>query len=151
MHPCDDTNTLGVVVDKDDLEDELREYADGREATMQNLADQAQESASAAAASATAAEGSKNAAYAATSQADYYQRQARTFAQEAAGERYGAQQAANAAAASAEQAQQSIDNAKFFDLYVDEDGHLIYAYTTNLSGLDFNIIDHKNLEVSIDG
>ena len=137
------------------LEDELTDHAEALKTDLEGYVETVEgemtDLKDAAAASAAAAEGSKNAAAVSASSADYYQRLARTYAVEAGSEKYGAQQAANAAAASAEQAQQSIDNAKFFDLYVDEDGHLIYAYTTNLSGLDFNIIDHKNLEVSIDG
>jgi hypothetical protein len=129
---------------KDALEDELREYADGREATMQNLASQAASSASAAASSATAAAGS---ATAASGSKDAAAASATAAAESAA----SASNSKDAAAASAEQAQQSIDNAKFFELYVDENGHLIYAYTTNLSGLDFEIKDHKDLEVIISG
>ena len=129
---------------KDALEDELREYADGREATMQNLASQAASSASAAAASATAAAGS---ATAASGSKDAAAASATAAAESAA----LASNYKDAAAASAEQAQQSIDNAKYFELYVDENGHLIYAYTTNLSGLDFEIKDHKDLEVIISG
>lgn len=136
---------------KNDLEDELREYADEREATMQDLADQAAASATNARNDASRAQAyAVNASNSAT-QADTAKRQAQTMAQEAYSERLKAQQAANNAAASAEQAQESVDNMKYFELYVDENGHLIYAYTTNLSGLDFNIKDHKNLEVIIDG
>lgn len=137
------------------LEDELTDHAEALKTDLEGYVETVEgemtDLKNAAAASAAAAEGSKNAAATSASTADYYQRQARTYAVEAGSEKAAAQRAVNAAAESAEAAQASIDNAKFFDLYVDDDGHLIYAYTTNLSGLDFNIIDHKNLEVSIDG
>ena len=128
----------------DALKSDLEDYVETVEGEMTDLKNAAAESADAAAGSARSASGS-------ASTADYWQRQARTYAQEAGQEKAAAQRAANAAAASAEDAQASVDNMKYFELYVDEDGHLIYAYTTNLSGLDFNIKDHKNLEVEIDG
>lgn len=137
------------------LEDELTDHADALKSDLEDYVETVEgemtDLKNAAAASAEAAAGSKNAAAASASTADYYQRQARTYAQEAGQEKAAAQRAANAAAASAADAQASVDNMKYFELYVNEDGHLIYAYTTNLSGLDFNIKDHKNLEVEIDG
>ena len=137
------------------LEDELTDHADALKSDLEDYVETVEgemtDLKNAAAASATAAEGYQNAARQAASSADNSRREARTYAIEASQEKARAQSAANAAAASAAEAQASVDNMKYFELYVDEDGHLIYAYTTNLSGLDFNIKDHKNLEVEIDG
>ena len=137
------------------LEDELTDHADALKSDLEDYVETVEgemtDLKNAAAASADAAAGSARSASSSASTADYWQRQARTYAQEAGQEKAAAQRAANAAAASAADAQASVDNMKYFELYVDEDGHLIYAYTTNLSGLDFNIKDHKNLEVEIDG
>lgn len=137
------------------LEDELTDHADALKSDLEDYVETVEgemtDLKNAAAASADAAAGSARSASSSASSADYWQRQARTYAQEAGQEKAAAQRAANAAAASAADAQASVDNMKYFELYVDEDGHLIYAYTTNLSGLDFNIKDHKNLEVEIDG
>ena len=137
------------------LEDELTDHADALKSDLEDYVETVEgemtDLKNAAAASADAAAGSARSASSSASTADYWQRQARTYAQEAGQEKAAAQRAADAAAASAADAQASVDNMKYFELYVDEDGHLIYAYTTNLSGLDFNIKDHKNLEVEIDG
>ncbi len=137
------------------LEDELTDHADALKSDLEDYVETVEgemtDLKNAAAASADAAAGSARSASSSASSADYWQRQARTYAQEAGQEKAAAQRAASAAEASATAAQASVDNMKYFELYVDEDGHLIYAYTTNLSGLDFNIKDHKNLEVEIDG
>ena len=62
-----------------------------------------------------------------------------------------AQKSKEDAAASAEFAQQIAAKNGYMQMRIDDEGHLLYTRTTNMSKLKFDIVNDTNLEVTISG
>jgi hypothetical protein len=107
---------------------------------VQGLIDTAEEALDTAQQAITAAQ----AAQAATEAA---QASAEESAQAAQNSRVAAEFAANEAYTSAERAEQAAQEAGFVDFYIDDDGHLIYQRTDNVTNIDFEMRNGRLIAV----